>query len=171
MGNSIVGRRGLFAGLTAWGALSALQVQALTPLASPCPVDRVSVSGAFGKASFNVRVADDDATRAQGLMNVPKMPLSSGMLFVYDTPQPMSFWMRNTLIELDMLFVDGFGVIQHIHHRAQPLDETVITPGRIPLLGALEINGGLAKRLGITEGDVLRHPAFVSRSEPWHCAD
>ena len=81
------------------------------------------------------------------------------------------WFLRNTLIELDMLFVDGFGVIQHIHHRAQPLDETVITPGRIPLLGALEINGGLAKRLGITEGDVLRHPAFVSRSEPWHCAD
>lgn len=171
MGNSSFGRRRLLAALTAWGAFCAVPTaHALTPLAPECPTDRVSITGGFGKAAFHVRVADDDPTRAQGLMHVENLPLSSGMLFVYDTPQPMSFWMRNTLIELDMLFVDSFGVIQHIHHRAQPHDETVISPGRMPLLGALEINGGLSKRLGIQEGDVLRHPAFVSTAEPWHCS-
>jgi hypothetical protein len=102
-------------------------------------------------------------------MHVESMPLSKGMLFVYQRPQRMSFWMRNTLIELDMLFLDGFGVIRHIHHRAQPLDETPISGGDDLLLGVLEINGGLASRLGIQAGDVLRHPAFVSLSDPWNC--
>jgi uncharacterized membrane protein (UPF0127 family) len=119
--------------------------------------------------AFNVDVADDDATRAQGLMHVPSMPLSRGMLFIYQRPQPLSFWMRNTLIELDMLFLDSFGVIQHIHHRAQPLDETPISPGPMPLNGVLEINGGLARRLGIAVGDVVRHPALESVAEPWVC--
>jgi len=129
----------------------------------------VTISGAFGKAAFNVDLAADDATRAQGLMHVAHMPLSKGMLFIYEQPQPMAFWMRNTLIELDMLFVDGAGVIQHIHHRAQPLDETVISPGNMPLTGVLEINGGLAKQMGIAVGDVLHHPAFTSLDGAWDC--
>lgn len=168
MGDSTIGRRRLLAGLIATAVCVSGPATAKTPLTA-CPTDRVTISGGFGKAAFNIDVADDDATRAQGLMHVPSMPLSKGMLFIYDRPQPLSFWMRNTLIELDMLFVDSFGVIQHIHHRAQPGDETVITPGRMPLLGALEINGGLAKRLGIKVGDVLRHPAFISTSDPWSC--
>lgn len=171
MGNSSFGRRELLAALTAWGAMGAGPSLALTPLAPSCPTERVTITGDFGEAAFNIDVADDEPTRAQGLMHVPQMPLSSGMLFVYQKPQPLSFWMRNTLIELDMLFVDGFGEIKHIHHRAQPGDETVISPGKIPLIGVLEINGGLAKRLGIQEGDVLRHPAFVSREQPWNCAE
>jgi uncharacterized membrane protein (UPF0127 family) len=129
------------------------------------------ITGTFGKAAFSVDVAADEASRAQGLMNVSSMRLSQGMLFVYDKPQPMSFWMRNTLIELDMLFLDGSGVIQHIHHRAQPLNETVISSGNMRLTGVLEINGGLAKRLGIGVGDVLRHPAFVSLETPWNCGE
>lgn len=141
---------------------------ALTPR-MPCPTDRVTVTGGFGTAAFNVDVAADEATRARGLMHVEQLPLSKGMLFVYQRPQRMSFWMRNTLIELDMLFLDGFGVIRHIHHRAQPLDETPISGGNDLLLGVLEINGGLARRLGIQTGDVLRHPAFVSLSDPWVC--
>ena len=139
--------------------------------ASSCPADRVTITGDFGKAAFNVDLAADDASRAQGLMNVQHMPASKGMLFVYDRPQAMSFWMRNTLIELDMLFLDGFGVIQHIHHRAIPLDETVITSGSQLLRGVLEINGGLARRMGIKTGDILRHPAFISRENPWECGD
>jgi uncharacterized membrane protein (UPF0127 family) len=129
----------------------------------------LTISGGFGKAAFNVDLAADEATRNQGLMHVEQMPMSKGMLFVYDEPQQMSFWMRNTLIELDMLFLDPFGEIKHIHHRAQPLDETVISPGREKMSGVLEINGGLARRLGIAVGDVLRHPAFVDVEMPWSC--
>lgn len=168
MGNSPHNRRSFITGLTAFGAA------AVTPgrpaHAQICATDRVTISGGFGKAAFNVDVAADEQTRSQGLMHVENMPLSKGMLFIYPRPQIMSFWMRNTLIELDMLFLDGFGVIKHIHHRAQPLDETPISPGDEMLIGVLEINGGLARRLGIEVGDVLRHPAFESRDMPWQCA-
>ncbi len=167
MGNSTYNRRRFLAGLTA-GVLGAPQVFAKTPL-SPCQRDRATITGSFGKAVFSVDVAADEVSRAQGLMHVPSMRLSQGMLFVYDSPQVLTFWMRNTLIELDMLFLDGFGVIQHIHHRAQPLDETIISSGGTPLVGVLEINGGLAKRLGIKVGDVLRHPSFMSLKTPWKC--
>lgn len=167
MGSSTNNRRLFIAGLAAC-ALTGLPAAAKTPIPL-CPTDRVTISGGFGKAAFNVDVAADEATRSQGLMHVEQMPLSKGMLFVYDVPQPMAFWMRNTLIELDMLFLDQFGEIKHIHHRAQPLDETAISPGRILLTGVLEINGGLARRLGIAVGDVLRHPAFVSHEAPWSC--
>ncbi|MEQ6248255.1 DUF192 domain-containing protein [Sulfitobacter sp. HNIBRBA3233] len=163
MGNGNLGRRAFVLGV-----LSAPLV-ARGALAQSCPTGRVTITGSFGKAAFNVDIADTESTRAQGLMHVESMPLSQGMLFVYDRPQQMSFWMRNTLIPLDMLFLDDAGVIRHIHHRAQPLDESVISPGPMLLRGVLEINGGLARRLGIEEGDVLRHPAFVSEQEPWSC--
>ncbi len=81
------------------------------------------------------------------------------MLFVYDRPQAMNFWMRNTLIPLDLLFIDSRGVVQHIHENAVPLDETAISGGE-NLLSVLEINGGLARRMGIKTGSELRHPAF-----------
>ncbi|MEH6829494.1 MAG: DUF192 domain-containing protein [Sulfitobacter sp.] len=170
MGNSPgqTTRRILLTGLASI-AIAGGAAHALTPLKPVCATDRVTISGPFGKAAFNVDVAANEVSRSQGLMHVESMPLSKGMLFVYPRPQIMSFWMRNTLIELDMLFLDGFGVIQHIHHRAQPLDETAISPGDMMLTGVLEINGGLAKRLGIKAGDILRHPSFISLNDPWIC--
>ena len=169
MGSSKADRRRFIAGIgAAIAVVGAGPVAARTPV-MPCPTDRVTITGGFGTAAFNVDVAADEETRARGLMHVESMPLSKGMLFVYQRPQRMSFWMRNTLIELDMLFLDASGVIRHIHHRAQPLDETPISGGDELLLGVLEINGGLASRLGIQTGDVLRHPAFASVSDPWHC--
>ena len=95
------------------------------------------------------------------------LPQSSGMLFLYEKPGPLSFWMRNTFIELDMLFVDPSGRVRHIHHRATPHDETPISAGD-GMIAVLEINGGLAKRLGITVGSELRHPSFGSEAA-WAC--
>ncbi|MEL6122062.1 MAG: DUF192 domain-containing protein, partial [Pseudomonadota bacterium] len=96
------------------------------------------------------------------------MPLSAGMLFIYPAPQPLSFWMRNTLIELDMLFVGPTGTIRNIHHRAQPLDETPIQGGT-GLTHVLEINGGLARQMGLSVGDQLRHPSFAQTAAAWPC--
>ncbi|MBB3993827.1 hypothetical protein GGR95_001458 [Sulfitobacter undariae] len=168
MGNSHFNRRRVIAGLGAL-AVGAGPLTAKTPRYR-CPTGRVTIQGGFGTAAFNVDVAADVETRARGLMYVKEMPLSRGMLFVYPAPQLLSFWMRNTLIELDMLFLDRFGVIQKIHHRAVPLNETPISGGDQLLTGVLEINGGLAKRMGIAQGDILRHPAFISQSEPWSCS-
>ncbi len=101
-------------------------------------------------------------------MHRDKMGVSHGMLFVYDSPRSLSFWMRNTLIPLDMLFIDARGVVQHIHPMAVPLDETPIFGGD-DLLSTLEINGGLAKRMGIAVGSQIRHPAFAANDPAWPC--
>ncbi|MEL6103701.1 MAG: DUF192 domain-containing protein, partial [Pseudomonadota bacterium] len=129
---------------------------------------QVFVRGSFGEVRFNVEIADDPQERSQGLMFRETLPRSSGMLFIYDRPQRLSFWMRNTLIPLDIIFVDPTGVVRHIHHEAVPLDETPITGGD-GLIAVLEINGGLARALGIDVGDELRHPAFADGPAAWAC--
>ncbi len=142
----------------------------LTPSLShaACEPGRAEVRGDFGAASFAVEIADDAAERAQGLMNRSSMPMGQGVLFVYERPQPVSFWMRNTLIPLDMIFVDQSGRVTRVHEEAVPLDETPI-PGGDDVLVVLEINGGLAERIGIEEGDEMRHPAFDQDAAVWPC--
>ena len=122
-----------------------------------CSDDLVTVIGDFGRAGFTVEVADDPAERSQGLMYREEMGTLEGMLFVYEAPQPASFWMRNTLIPLDMIFADETGVITRVHSDAVPLDETPIDGGD-GVRFVLEINGGLARRLGIEAGDMLQSP-------------
>lgn len=130
------------------------------PVVAGCREDRVTVRGPWGQANFAVQVADDPQERSQGLMFVESMPTMSGMLFVYERPQRASFWMRNTLIPLDMLFADEAGRITRVHANAVPLDETPIDGGE-GVRFVLEINGGLAARLGIKAGDVMEHPAIA----------
>lgn len=139
------------------------------PASALCRDDRVELRGPWGQAAFTVEVADTDATRAQGLMHRPSMPRFSGMLFVFEPPPgPASFWMENTLIPLDMLFLDETGRVGHIHHEARPLDRTPI-PGGSNVLYVLEINGGMARRLGISEGSELRHPRVAPELAAWPC--
>ncbi|MEJ6401724.1 DUF192 domain-containing protein [Yoonia sp. 2307UL14-13] len=124
-----------------------------------CADDKVTVIGDWGQATFTVEIADDAQERAQGLMFVDRMATLEGMLFVYDEPQAVSFWMKNTLIPLDMLFVSPAGEVLSLHENAIPGDLTPI-PGGDGVQMVLEINGGLVDRLGIGVGDVLQHPSF-----------
>ena len=133
-----------------------------------CAPDRVDLRGDWGAARFTVEVADTADTRAQGLMFRDSMATGAGMLFVYERPQTVSFWMRNTLIPLDMLFIDAKGNVERIHKNAVPLDETPIQGGN-NIFAVLEINGGLADRFGITPGTTLRHPAFAGNAPVWPC--
>ena len=137
-------------------------------VAKACREDTVHLRGDWGEARFSVEIADDRSERARGLMHRESMPAAAGMLFVYPQPQSLSFWMRNTLIPLDTLFIDPGGVVQHIHHRAVPLDETPI-PGGNGLTHVLEINGGMAEALGITVGSQVRHPSFDTSVAAWSC--
>ncbi|WP_147105800.1 DUF192 domain-containing protein [Tateyamaria sp. syn59] len=133
-----------------------------------CSENTVWLRGEFGEARFTVELADTQRSRAIGLMNRPSMPSGEGMLFIYPRPRALSFWMRNTLIPLDMLFVDPTGTVIHIHHEAIPLDETPIFGGE-GLTHVLEINGGLSRMLGIGEGAQLRHPSFDQNNAVWPC--
>lgn len=136
--------------------------------AGECRDDQVFLRGDWGQARFSVQVVDDAEARAQGLMHVKNMPRASGMLFVYPYPRQVGFWMKNTLIPLDMIFMDDTGTVTRVHHEAVPLDETPIMGGEGIRL-VLEINGGLAKQMGITEGTQMRHPAVGSDKAAWPC--
>ncbi len=136
--------------------------------AGDCAPDRADLRGDWGAASFRVELADTEQTRAEGLMFREKLPRFSGMLFVYPQPQRASFWMKNTLIPLDMLFLDKNGTVQHIHANAVPGDLTPIDGGK-GILAVLEINGGLAATLKIDAGSQLRHPIFGDDAD-WPCA-
>lgn len=120
----------------------------------------LSVETASGRVyHFTVELALTPQQQAQGLMFRQSMAPDTGMLFVYSTPQPAAFWMKNTLIPLDMLFIAPDGRVVNIHDRAVPHSEDAIrSDGAV--LGILEINGGLANRLGIRPGDRVRHPVF-----------
>ncbi|WP_249218795.1 DUF192 domain-containing protein [Falsirhodobacter algicola] len=135
--------------------------------AAECRPDTVEFRGA-GTARFTVEVADDAAERARGLMFRESLPRSAGMLFVYDHAQSVSFWMRNTLIPLDMIFVDDTGIVRRVHENARPHDETPI-PGGDDIQMVIEVNGGLARRLGIEEGSEMRSPALDQSKAVWPC--
>ena len=135
-----------------------------------CREDTVHLRGAWGEARFGVEIADTPETRARGLMHRESLPRSAGMLFIFDRPERAVFWMENTLIPLDMLFIDAAGVVQHIHHEAQPLDRTPIDGGDNVLM-VLEINGGLSRRMGIATGSELRHPRLDQALAAWPCTD
>jgi hypothetical protein len=139
------------------------------PAAAQCADDRVELRGDFGSVRFRVAVADTAPERARGLMHVTEMPRMAGMLFVYDRPQSVSFWMENTLIPLDMIFADATGTVRRIHAEAVPLDRTPI-PGGDDIQYVLEINGGMAEQLGLSEGDEMRHPAIAQDAAAWPCA-
>lgn len=108
---------------------------------------------------FFVELAMRHTHQEYGLMNRTSLPENAGMLFIFGEEEKRTFWMKNTLIPLDMLFISKDGQIKHIHHNAKPMDETSIT-SRHPAMAVLEINGGLADRYGIKEGDKVLFKAF-----------
>lgn len=134
-----------------------------------CTPARLDLRLAEGRESFSVEVADDPQERAQGLMFRTEMPAASGMLFVYDSPRRVGFWMKNTLIPLDMVFADATGTVTRVHANAVPGDLTPVDGGE-GVQFVLEIAGGLAKKLGIAPGSVMRHPA-IGKDAAWACAD
>jgi len=132
-----------------------------------CSPNEISLRGPWGQVKFNVEIADTNETRALGLMNRKSLPQFSGMVFVYDTPQHARFWMKNTLIPLDMIFMDATGTVIAINKMAVP-ESLDIIDGGTGVLSVLEINGGLADTLGITVGSQAQHSSF-GENAVWGC--
>lgn len=114
-----------------------------------------------GPVTFTVELALTPEQHARGLMFRKELPERHGMLFDFGVEQEVSFWMRNTFVPLDMLFIGADGVIRHLHENAKPLSEDAI-PSRYPVRAVLEIPGGSTRRLGIAVGDRVRHRIFES---------
>jgi uncharacterized membrane protein (UPF0127 family) len=108
---------------------------------------------------FDVELALNDVERSRGLMFRDKLGPYEGMLFDFYQEAPVSFWMKNTLIPLDMVFIGGDGTVRHVHANAKPLSTDSI-PSQFPVRAVLEINGGSARLLGIKPGDRVKHPIF-----------
>ncbi len=117
--------------------------------------------GKPAKLEFTVWLADTPRRQAQGLMFVRSLPELRGMLFVHASPQPISMWMKNTYIPLDMVFIDSKGRIQQIVEQTKPHSLDLIR-SNAPALAVLEIAGGEAKRLGIHPGQLVSHAALIS---------
>jgi uncharacterized protein len=123
------------------------------------PTAELSVESAGRSHPFKVWIASTEARRNQGLMFVPKLPAARGMLFVFDAPQVASFWMKNTLIPLDLLFIAPDGRIIRVVENAVPRSEATIDSMGV-VLGVLEVAGGTSQRLGFKAGDRIRYAAF-----------
>ncbi|MCX7889269.1 MAG: DUF192 domain-containing protein [Rhodobacteraceae bacterium] len=119
-------------------------------------------------ARFRVEIADTPAERSRGLMFRDSLPDGAGMLFVYPAPGEVAFWMKNTLIPLDMIFIGPDGRVNGIRAMAAPGDLTPV-PGPPGTQFVLEIGGGVAGRLGLREGAELRHPAVDPAAALWPC--
>jgi len=122
--------------------------------------DTLSIETADGKTHrFTVELAITPQQQMQGLMFRRQMAADAGMLFVYQRPEPAAFWMRNTFIPLDMIFIGPDGRILNIAERTVPQTDTPV-PSAGPVKGVLELNGGATSRLGIKPGDRVRHSSL-----------
>lgn len=157
-------RPGLALLCLALAPMAAAPVLAETVQAAPAAVRRepLTIVSANGAHAFSVEVMRDDASRARGLMFRRSMPADQGMLFDFEVNQPVSMWMKNTYLPLDMVFIRADGTIARIAADTEPLSTQVI-PSNEPVLSVLELNAGTAASLGLKPGDKVRHPLFGSR--------
>ncbi len=133
-----------------------------------CRADRVSVRNDQAEIRFDVELAITPQERSRGLMFREHLPNRSGMLFVFDPPQRVAFWMKNTLIPLDMIFLDQTGTVTRVHQGAIPGDLTQIEGGD-SVYAVLEINAGLSARYGIAPGTQMQHEVFSQGPAIWPC--
>lgn len=131
-------------------------------LASPAaalPRSELLVETASSQFRFEVEIADDATERAEGLMYRETMADNAGMLFLYPEPQQVQFWMKNTPMSLDIVFVRADGTIARIAERTTPFSEDMIPSGE-KVRAVLEVKAGMMHQLGVRVGDRLRNPQY-----------
>ena len=119
----------------------------------------LEIDTATGPHRFNVEIADNEAAREHGLMDRRKMAVDHGMLFEFPERAPVAFWMKNTYLPLDMLFIDSDGTVRRVVLHAPPLSEDII-PSGTPVTGVLELNAGQADAIGVKVGDKVKFAFF-----------
>jgi len=147
------------AGLCA-GSAAALGKRPPAPFAELAQAD-IRVITASGRHDFKVWIADDERSRERGLMFVKSLPAGRGMLFLFERPRFASFWMKNTFLSLDIVFIGPDGVVVNVARNAKPLALEPIE-SEAPVTGVLELVAGTAAKIGLTPGAHVLHPAFDS---------
>jgi uncharacterized protein len=128
-------------------------------LARAAGTDTIEIVSSNGVHPFSVELASNEAERERGLMYRKSLPEGHGMLFDFGFPQPVAFWMHNTYISLDMLFISTDGHIIRIAENAKPMTDTLIPSGGM-VRGVLEVIAGTAHKLGIKAGDRVTGSIF-----------
>jgi hypothetical protein len=131
-------------------------------LAQPQKFEPLTIVSGSARHAFQVEVMREEADRAQGLMYRRSLAPDRGMLFDFGRVEPVSMWMKNTYLSLDMLFIRPDGTIARIAADTEPLSTRTISSGE-PVNGVLEFAAGTAARLGIKAGDRVEHPMFRKR--------
>ncbi len=142
-------------------ALSALVISLAGTATADPPVlktESIAVHTAKGVARFTVEVADTEPTRERGLMFRKSVGADQGMIFEFSPPEKQWFWMKNTLIPLDIIYILPNGRIASIARNAVPLDETPI-PSGVEVSEVLELRGGRAAEIGAEPGDLVTTPS------------
>ena len=134
------------------GAYAMLAVLAPAQAAGQDTLEIVSGASKNGVHAFTVELATNDAERERGLMYRRELPEGHGMLFDFKRDQPVSFWMHNTYVSLDMMFIRADGRIARIEENAQPESDRLI-PSGVPVRAVLEVIAGTARQLGFKPGD------------------
>lgn len=145
-----------------WTALVLFGLLWLVGSALSADRQTLEVASKTGVHAFSVEMAVTDAERSQGLMNRKSLPEGQGMLFDFHRDQEVGFWMKNTYIPLDMIFIRSDGRIMRIAENTEPLSERIV-PSNGPVRAVLEVIGGTSRKLGIAPGDRVAHPIFSGR--------
>ena len=148
-----------FAGLVSWGGDGGA-TGGTADLFPALERTELRVHTAGGSHPFTAWIAGDDQTRAQGLMYVRELPPAQGMLFVFEQPQYASFWMKNTYVPLDLIFIAADGTVVNVAANAKPLSLDPIASVS-PVLYVLELAAGSAARIGLVAGDRLSSTRFA----------
>jgi uncharacterized membrane protein (UPF0127 family) len=127
------------------------------------PPPLVTIAQDSIRASVKVEIAATEAQRELGLMNRKSMDEDAGMLFTFPNDVNIGFWMKNTLIPLDIAYIDASGRVLEVH-QAKPLDETVLYP-KTPFRYALEVNQGWFERHGLGLGATVTLPSNLPPSQ------
>ena len=122
----------------------------------------LTVETQSGAHSFTIEIAQTAAEQAQGLMFRRTLADDHGMLFIYPDARPVSFWMQNTFVSLDIIFIDSGGRVLRIEEGTEPLSTRSIRSGG-PVIGVLEVVAGTAARIGLAPGDRIVHPLLEVR--------
>lgn len=145
-----------------WALIAAALL--LICLATPAPLAArstvaarlpLSIETQIGSRHYRVELAESPEAQMRGLMFRTSLPRDGGMIFPFPRPQRATFWMKNTLIPLDLIFIRADGTIARIAANATPLSLDLIDAGE-PVTAVLEIRGGGAVEDGIAPGDVVR---------------
>ena len=140
-------------------SVASFSIQAVSQSIITFKKSKLKIITLKGESEFDVELAVSERQQSQGLMYRRAMAINAGMLFDYGVPRHIQMWMKNTYIPLDMIFIDRQGKILNIVERTIPHSEAIVA-SKGPARAVLELNSGMASRLGARIGDTVIHSIF-----------